>query len=71
VVTIRGSGTDRERDAVASLAATVIEVRRIGLLEKPGALPTDAQAAGPLPVGWAGDVDRENRLSGGTGVDQL
>ena len=70
-VTIRGSGNDRERDAAASLAATVIGVRRIGVLEDQGGQSTDAQAAGPLPVGWTVDADRENRLSGGTGVDQL
>jgi CBS domain-containing protein len=71
MVTIRGSGNDSERDAVASLAATVIGVRRIGVVESRSRPPTDAQTAGPLPVGWAVDADRANRLSGGTGVDQL
>jgi len=70
-VTIRGSGDDRERDAVASLAATVIGVRRIGVLDQRGKPSTDAQAGGPLPMGWAVDAERETRLSGGTGVDQL
>ena len=69
-VTIRGSGSDRECDAVASLAATVIGVRRIGIVPKRGP-SVDVQPAGPLPVGWAVDDERESRLSGGTGVDQL
>ena len=68
-VTIRGSGNDRERDAAASLAASVVGVRRIGVVETHE--EGEAQTAGPLPVGWALDQDRANRLSGGTGVDQL
>jgi CBS domain-containing protein len=68
-VTLRGYGSDRDCDAAASLAASVIGVRRIGVVER--RRESEAQTAAPLPVDWRVDADRENRLSGGTGVDQL
>ena len=66
VVTITGPGPERQADAAASLAATVVGVRAIRVSD---AHP-EHEASVPPPPWWTAD-NRRVPPSSGTGVDQL
>ena len=69
VTTISGPGPDREGDAAASLAATVMGVRAIRMAQARRQAP--APGASPsAPDEWSVDA-RTSPVSSGTGADQL
>jgi CBS domain-containing protein len=70
VVTIIGPGPDREGDAAASLAATVMGVRAIRMAETHRHEPVSDGTSRPDPVEWSVDT-WVCPPSSGTGVDQL
>ena len=70
VVTISGPGSDREADAAASLAATVMGVRAIGVQQHHPHEPTPNGTSSTPAVEWSVDT-WVCPPSSGTGVDQL
>jgi CBS domain-containing protein len=70
VATISGPGSERDGDAAASLAATVIGVRAIRMAETHRHEPAPDGTSRPDPVEWSVDT-WVCPPSSGTGVDQL
>jgi CBS domain-containing protein len=70
VATLSGPGPDREGDAAASLAVTVMGVRAIRVAETHRREPAPGGTPPAAPAEWSVDT-RTSPPSSGTGVDQL